>query len=85
MNIFKPNDWVPVYTERGDWEIYSTDQYTDTHTENCYAEIEYSASRKRYRIKTGGTLPKAHAMYKTVVDKLKDIIYAQENKIPYKI
>lgn len=72
-NLFKPNDWKPVYYTGGNWVD------DGTVWEVCSYEILYSKSINEYKIKCYGYLPKFHTQYKMVVQVLNDLISKNEN------
>lgn len=73
-NLFKPNDWYPVWYEEGEWE------YEDVYKEmfECPLlskyEILFSLKRNKYKLKISGYNPKHHSKYRKAIKKLNELI-----------
>lgn len=68
--FFPENDWEVIEVLRGEWNIR-----TDFGKTNDYSvyEIQYSKSKKEYRMKLFGYKPQLNSMYAVAVERLNQL------------
>lgn len=80
FNLFGKNDWYPVWAKTQritiNYQLPNFDGtfYHEKETAFANYEIEFSPSRKQYKLNISGYNPKSVNMYETSVQKLNEFI-----------
>lgn len=64
FNLFKKNDWILIESNTGKWT------WDGTPISYAYYNIEWSESRKEFRLKLEGDDPKKHPLYGEMLKRM---------------